>query len=172
MQNLFSYPLKIEDLTAASRHYKLKADEKQLVYIAEVLKIAGAKSWEAEMTVQMRKKEHSLTVKGKVYAQLEQTSVISLENFIKTYESEFEIIYDTTLTPKDLEEMEFDFDDDVPDVIINGQIDLAEIGLEQTALVLDDFPRQDGEVFEFKSEFDEETTKQANPFAALAKLKK
>ncbi len=49
---------------------------------------------------------------------------------------------------------------------------MAEIGLEQTALVLDDFPRQDGEVFEFKSEFDEETTQKTNPFAALAKLKK
>jgi len=172
MQNLFSYPLKIDELAAAPRRYTLTADEKQLAYIADVLKIAGAKSWTADMTVQMRKKEHSLTVKGKIHTQLELTSVISLENFVKTYEPEFEIVYDTALTPKDLEEMEFDFNDEVPDVVINGQIDLAEIGLEQTALVLDDFPRQDGEVFEFKSEFDEETTKKANPFAALEKLKK
>ena len=44
--------------------------------------------------------------------------------------------------------------------------------MEQLALVLDDFPRKDGEVFEFKSEFDEETTQAANPFNILKKLKK
>ena len=32
--------------------------------------------------------------------------------------------------------------------------------------------RKEGETFEFVSEFDEETDKQANPFAVLAKLKK
>ena len=68
--------------------------------------------------------------------------------------------------------MEFEFDDEVPDVIIDGKIDLAEIAMEQIALVIDDFPRQDGEVFEFESEFDEETTEKMNPFAVLAKLKK
>lgn len=49
-------------------------------------------------------------------------------------------IYDTQLSPKDLREMEFEFDDEVPDVIIDGKIDLAEIAMEQIALVIDDFP--------------------------------
>jgi uncharacterized metal-binding protein YceD (DUF177 family) len=40
------------------------------------------------------------------------------------------------------------------------------------ALVLDDFPRKEGEVFSFQSEFDEETTEANNPFAVLKKLKK
>ena len=99
-------------------------------------------------------------------------SAIPLENFTKTYEPEFENTYDTQLSPKDLREMEFEFDDEVPDVIIDGKIDLAEIAMEQIALVIVDFPRQDGEVFEFESEFDEETTEKMNPFAVLAKLKK
>lgn len=173
MQNLFSCPLKIEDLTAAVRHYKLKADDKQLEYITNILKVPSVKSFEAEMEVKLHKKElHTLTVKGKACAQIEQTSVISLENFVKTYSPEFEVIFDTSLTAKDLQETEFEFDDDVPDIIIGGQIDLAEIAMEQVALVIDDFPRQEGETFEFKSEFDEETTKAANPFAVLEKLKK
>ena len=58
------------------------------------------------------------------------------------------------------------------DIIENGQIDLAEIAMEQIALVIDDFPRQENESFVFKSEFDEETTRAANPFAVLQKLKK
>ncbi len=173
MQNLFSYPLKIEDLTAAIRHYNLKADDKQLKYITDILKVPSVKSFEAEMEVQLHKKElHTLTVKGKACAKIEQTSIISLENFIKTYSTEFEVVFDTSLTAKDLQEMEFEFDDDVPDIVTEGQIDLAEIAMEQIALIIDDFPRQEGEVFEFTSEFDEETTKAANPFAVLEKLKK
>ena len=68
--------------------------------------------------------------------------------------------------------MSFDFDEEVPDIVEGGKIDLADIAMEQLALVLDDFPRRDGEVFEFKSEFDEETTARPNPFAVLAALKK
>ena len=68
--------------------------------------------------------------------------------------------------------MEFAIDDEVPDIVENGQIDLAAIAMEQLALALDDFPRREGEVFEFKSEFDEETSAKQNPFAALAVLKK
>ena len=61
---------------------------------------------------------------------------------------------------------------DVPDIVENGKIDLGQIAIEQVALVMEDYPRQDGEVFEFISEFDEETTKAQNPFSVLAKLKK
>lgn len=172
MQNLFSYPLVVDELSAAQRRYKFKAEEKELKFIADVLKVVDAKSFEADLNVKLSKKEHQLKVWGKVKAELELMSVISLENFTKTYEPEFEINYDTQLSPKDLREMTFEFDDEVPDVIIDGKIDLAEIAMEQIALVIDDFPRQDGEVFEFESEFDEETTEKMNPFAVLAKLKK
>jgi uncharacterized metal-binding protein YceD (DUF177 family) len=68
--------------------------------------------------------------------------------------------------------MEEDFEADIPDIMENGQIDLAAVAMEQLALVLDDFPRKDGEVFVFRSEFDEETTKRSNPFAVLKNLKK
>lgn len=48
---------------------------------------------------------------------------------------------------------------------------MAQIAIEQVALVMEDYPRKEGEVFEFVSEFDEETTKAQNPFSVLAKLK-
>ena len=62
--------------------------------------------------------------------------------------------------------------DEIPDIIENGQIDLGNIAIEQLALVLEDYPRLDGEEFHFVSEFDEETTKRSNPFAVLQNLKK
>ena len=172
MQNLFSYPLKVEDMGSGSKKYQLKASSEQLKYVAEVLKLDNILRFESDIEVSFLRKNHKINIKGSLVADVEETSVISLEKFIKTYTPNFEIVFDTELTEKELKEMEFDFDDDEPDVIKNGQIDLADIAMEQLALVLDDFPRKEGEVFAFESEFDEETTKKTNPFAALANLKK
>ncbi len=172
MQNLFSYPLVVDDLTASAKKYHLTAKKEELSYIREVLKVVDVKSLSAEINVKCNKKEHQIKVWGTADAQIEQTSVISLENFIKPYHTEFEMLYDTELTVKELREIEISINDEVPDPVINGTINLADIAMEQIALVLDDFPRMEGEVFEFTSEFDEETTKAQNPFAVLAKLKK
>ena len=172
MQNLFSYPLYVEDMGSGAKLYKLEATTKQLAYITEGLKVDGVKSFKAEIEVKFSRKIHRIDVRGKVEAEVEQTSVVSLEKFSKIYNPEFSIFFDTELNLKQMREIEYEFDDDVPDLVENGQIDLAAIAMEQLALALDDFPRKDGEVFEFESEFDEETTQKTNPFAALSALKK
>lgn len=172
MQNLFSYPLKLEDMSSAVQEFNLKAAKEDLRYIAEVMKVPAVKSFSSVVYVKLRKKEHLVDVWGSVNAQVEQTSVVSLENFIQKYQTEFALKFDTKLTAAEVKELEFDIDDEVPDILDNGQIDLAAIAMEQLALILDDFPRKDGEVFAFKSEFDEETTLQNNPFAVLKKLQK
>lgn len=172
MQNLFSYPLVVDELTAAAKKYHIAAKKDELPYVTEVLKVNGVKSLNADINVKLNKKEHQIKVWGSARAEIEQTSVISLENFVKPYQTDFEMTYDTELTPKELHNMEFEFEDEVPDLVIDGKINLADIAMEQIALVLDDFPRMEGETFEFQSEFDEETTSAQNPFAVLAKLKK
>ena len=55
MQNLFSYPLVVDELSAAQRRYKFKADEKELKFIADVLKVVDAKSFEADLNVKLSK---------------------------------------------------------------------------------------------------------------------
>lgn len=172
MQNLFSFPLTLEDLGTGTKVYHLAAKPEQLPYITEVLKVNNIISFKSELEIKFNRKIHRIDIHGRVEADVEQTSVVSLEKFIKRYQPEFSLFFDTELTAAQLREMEFEIDDEVPDVIENGQIDLAAIAMEQLALALDDFPRQEGEVFEFKSEFDEETTAKQNPFAALAALKK
>ena len=172
MQNLFSYPLKLEDMSSSTQKYELKASAEELEYITEVMKVPAVKSFSAEIIVKLYKKEHLVEVKGVVDADVEQISVISLENFVKPYHNEFSLKYDTKMTPKDLKEIDFEYDDELLDILDNGQIDLAAIAMEHLALVLDDFPRKDGEEFSFVSEFDEETTEANNPFAVLKKLKK
>lgn len=172
MQNLFSYPIVVDDLPATERKYHLKANEDELEYLKEVLQVEGVKSFSAEIMLKLYKKEHRLDVWGSVSAELELKSVISLENFYKTYTPQFKIYYDTKATMKEIKELEIDFNEDEPDIVIDGKIDLGQIAIEQVALVMDDNPRKEGEVFVFKSEFDEKDTEALNPFSVLRKLKK
>lgn len=172
MQNLFSYPIVVDELTGAVKKYEITAGAKDLTYLAEVLKVPGVKSCSATVYLKPERKINSLKVYGGVAAELELQSVVSLENFIRKYEGEFELNFDTKATYKDIREMEPDFDNDVPDIIEGGIIDLGEIVIEQVALMIDDYPRKEGEVFCFTSEFDEETTQAVNPFNILKKLKK
>ena len=172
MQKFFSYPLKLEDMSSSTQKYTLKASSDELEYITEIMKVPSVKSFNAEITVKLYKKEHLLELKGIVDADVEQVSVISLESFVKKYHNEFSLKFDTKMTPKDLKAIDFEYDDELLDILDNGQVDIASIAMEHLALVLDDFPRKDGEEFSFVSEFDEETTEANNPFAVLKKLKK
>lgn len=173
MQNLFSYSLKLEDMGKGTQTYNLEASANQLAYIAEIMQVPAVNMFKSEINVKFHGREHKVDVWGHVAADVEQVSVVSLENFVRRYENDFEMVFDTKMTLA--EQMALDAEqegENVPDVLDNGQIDLAAVAMEHLALILDDFPRKDGEVFEFKSEFDEETTQKSNPFAVLKKLKK
>ncbi len=172
MQNFFSYPLVVEEISSAESTYKLSANADNLAEIARILKVKSVKFFDALIHAKLNKKEHRLDVWGKVNAELELQSVISLDYFFKEYETDFSLFYDTKATAKEIKELELDFDEEAPDVVENGKIDLAEIAIEHIALVLEDYPRKPGETFSFVSEFDEETTEKMNPFSVLKKLKK
>lgn len=172
MQNLFYHPIVIDDLTTAEKKFKVEASAEELSEVAEILKVRHIKEISAEIFVKLNRKEHLLNVWGKIKTEMELQSVVSLEYFYKTYEPEFELLYDTKMTLKEFKELEETTDDELPDIITDGQINLGDLIIEQIALAMDDYPRQDGESFHFESEFDEETTKAQNPFNILAKLKK
>lgn len=172
MQKNFSYPLTVEEIGSAEKKYTFSATSEELKELSEILKVPAVNSFSAEIYTKMNKKEHLLKVWGGVKAELELQSVVSLEYFTKKYAPQFEMLYDTKATLKSQKEEEIDFEDDLPDVIIGGQLDLGQIAIEQLALVMEDYPRKEGEVFQWQSEFDETEDERKNPFKILEKLKK
>lgn len=172
MQKKFSYPLKIEYLDQNEHKFDLNADVDELVDIREILQVEGVKYFNAEIFLKRNNKQNLLNVWGIVRTELELKSVITLNNFLQYYEIPFEMHFDTKATYKDVAELWSNLETDVPDIIENGMINLADIALEQVALQLDDYPRAEGEVFDYAkySGFTDEAKE--NPFAVLAKLKK
>lgn len=174
MQNKFSYPLKLEDMGSSFKHYDFQADAEELKLAADILQIPALLSFDVRVDVKFNKSEHMVILKGHINALAEQTSVVSLKTFKRRYKIDFERFFDSQLTLAQQRELE-DFEDinaDIPDVMVDGKIDLKEIALEELALNLEDFPRQKGEEFIFNPDFDIDEDKPNNPFEVLKKLKK
>lgn len=172
MQNKFSYPLKLEDMSSSSKEYRLEADDSQLQYIASELKLGAVKTFTAIINVKLNKAQHQVLVEGQVKALVEHISVISLRKFDRPYKIDFSLCYDTQMTYAQQRELE-DFEDisaDIPEIMDDGKIDLGAIAMEQLAAELDDFPRIKGEKFEYQPDFDPNEDKPENPFAVLKKV--
>ncbi|MBR3502574.1 MAG: DUF177 domain-containing protein [Alphaproteobacteria bacterium] len=172
MQKKFSYPLKIDELDQNEHKFDLNADNEELVDIREILQVEDVKYFNAEICMKRNNKQNMLNLWGIVRTEIELKSVITLNNFLKYYEIPFELRFDTKASYKDYAEFSSDINDDVPDIIENGTINLADIALEQIALQLDDYPRAEGEVFDDARYSDFHDEPKESPFAVLAKLKK
>ncbi len=172
MQKDFSYPLTVSDISSAEKKYTINANIEECAALAEILKVPAIKKFAADVYTKMKNKSSLLEVWGSVDAVVTCQSVISLDFFDKAYHSEFSRVFDIKATPQMQKEMEEELGDDTPDIIFNNQIDLVQIASEQLALDLEDYPRKEGEIFNFKSEFSDEEDNKKNPFKILEKLKK
>ena len=172
MQKNFSYPVKTDELNQNQYKYVIHADKDELEDITRILQVESVRRFHAEVYLKKFPKENLLKVWGTVEARIELKSVISLETFFNNMKVPFELNFDTVATYQDIRDEDTDINDDVPDIIINNTINLADICIEQIALNLDDYPRAEGEVFDYSKYDNSEPEKKENPFAVLKKLKK
>lgn len=170
MQKDFSYPLRIDEINQGEQVYKLKADKAQLKTLKEILQVEAVNYFEVDMKLRFQKKRGLLDITGEVCAGLELISVISLEAFPRDYRNSFHLTYDTNATYEQIKEMEETAETEIPDIVIGGKIDLGDIAIEQIALVMEDYPRMEGE--EFFPVIDDNSPVGENPFAILSELKK
>ena len=172
MQKNFSYPVKTDELNQNQYKYVIHADKDELEDITRILQEESVRRFHAEVYLKKFPKENLLKVWGTVEARIELKSVISLENFFNNMKVPFELNFDTVATYQDIRNADTGINDDVPDIIINNTINLADICIEQIALNLDDYPRAEGEKFDYSQYDNSEPEKKENPFAVLKKLKK
>lgn len=170
MQKEFSHILKVEDIPLKETKHNIVANADELEYLQNLLEVVSVDSLSGYVKTIIDKKTNRLDILGNVKATVVLNSVVSLKDFSQNYDIDFSNFYDLKAKPEDFDGLEFGLEDEIPDVIVGGAIDIAELLIEQIALAIDEYPRIEGEVFNFKSEFDPEEKK--NPFAVLEQLKK
>lgn len=167
----FSRPITIADLPSAGRDITVVANAEELASIARELGLVALHALSGAFHLRPTAKGARLS--GEVTARLRQTCVVSLEDFDSEFKEPVELIFafqdDGDMRRNERLELEISpTEEDPPDPIINGRIDLGAVSLEFLALGLDPHPRKPGIEF---TPAGSEPEKRPSPFAPLATLK-
>ena len=141
----------------------LEPDEAARKRIARSLDLASLDAFTAEM--ELKPTDAGWRLKGRVRADAVQTCGLTLEPLPVTIDHRFSITL-AEAVEEDSDEIVIDMDEETPDLIEEGRIDLGQYAVEQLALSLDPFPRKEGAEFVQPPEPTE-----ISPFAVLKSLK-
>jgi hypothetical protein len=131
--------------------------------IAKALDLASLDAFTAEMT--LAPSPGGWRLSGRVRASLAQTCGITLEPLPVEVDAPFAVSM-AEAVDQDSDEIVITLDDESPDPIEGGQVDLGQYAVEQLALLLDPFPRKPGAEFVQPPEPTE-----ISPFAVLKTLR-
>lgn len=173
----FSRPLAVERIASTGTELTIEASEEEREALALRFGIPAVHAFSATF-VATPWRRGGVQVRGQFAATVELVSVVSLEPFTTDVAEPMVRYYQADTGPghhPDVLGVE-SLEDEEPDVISGGSVDLGEIAAESLALALDPYPRKPGEVFEHEIAHGGtdggEEQRQDNPFAVLSRLKK
>ncbi len=179
----FSRPVSVDPLPDEGFEVEIEADAEERKALAALVGLVDIGKLGAVFRV-TRRPQGRVNVKGQVSATITQTCVVSLDPFESAVSEEVDVDF-TRLEdiekaaserakreramPRDQAKFEEE-DEDPPDPIIDGKIDLGALAGEFLALALDPYPKKPGVSFdEIITETPEE---RESPFAILRKWDK
>jgi uncharacterized metal-binding protein YceD (DUF177 family) len=172
----FSHPVSVDRLNETETFLKLSANEKECKALADRFGISSIDSLIAEVRIEpiSKGKKVKVLVDADITAKVIQTCVVTLDPIENEVHTKAQVHF-VSEEPEISDDVEiWGEDEDLPDLIIDGVIDVGEIIAEQVALLLDPFPRIPGAQFDTqKKDVDmlEGVEKKPHPFAVLKKLK-
>ena len=164
-ESLLSETLRINEIGAGATR-RIMPDEAARKRIARSLDLISLDAFDAELRVEPAREGWRLS--GRLQAEAVQACGITLEPLPVTIDQTFSVdLVESAPVANDEGEIEISIDDDAPDVIENGRIDLGQYALEQLVLSLDPFPRKPGAEFVQPPE-----PVEISPFAVLKQFKR
>lgn len=154
----FSEVVRINEIGAGLTR-TLVPDDAARARIVRALDLGSLDAFEAE--IRLVPGLAGWTLSGRVTATLEQICGITLERLPVRVDERFAVDLVEATEPEP-DEIDVSIDDDAPDVIEDGRIDLGQYAVEQLALNLDPFPRKPGAAF-----VQPEEPAEISPFAVL-----
>lgn len=177
----FSRVVEVRTLPPTGRSLEITATPEECQAVARCLDLQAVHSLVGRLTVTPWQ-EDGVRVEGRLRAEVVQTCGLTLvpldavvdEAFIRTYSPDAE---DPDAALANLDEIDLEAlltEEDPPDPLIDGRIDLGDVLAEELALGLDPFPRAAGVEYSAPA-FEEEPDPEPqgpNPFAVLERLRK
>ncbi len=160
---ILSRPLPLGEISETGIRRTITANEAERAALARDLGIPAIGRLEAKLVVKPRGRRIEVT--GELEALVTQVCVVTLEPFEAAIREPVEIAFSET--PE--QAASGDPDEDLPDAVEGGSIDLGAVTAEFLALSLDPHPRKPGAAFSQPGA--EEEAAKASPFAVLKALK-
>ena len=170
-----SRPIRVESITLRPVPVEIAPEQGDLPGIAAFLGVASVEALKASYS--LSRNGDRVKLEGMIRASLHQNCVVTLDPFpvelnvpVKLDFAPQEEIA-AMASPSEGDEIDIEVllnEEDPPEPIVDGVIDLGGITLEFLALALDPYPRKPGASFESSAG----DTGAESPFAALAKLKR
>jgi len=170
MSEPFSRVVRVDSIPRDGQTLDIEASPREREALAALYKLPSIEALSAELTLR-RSAGGDVNVTGTVHGRLNQICVVSLEPFPATVDEEIDVRF-APLTKeaaqRRLSEEPVTFsiaDEDEPDPIIDGKIDIGALAAEFFTLGLDPYPRKPGVAFEPPD--DEAEADKVSPFSAL-----
>jgi uncharacterized metal-binding protein YceD (DUF177 family) len=178
----FTKPVSVMSIEKKGHEAKFEADENALKMIVDRFDLASAKFFRVSMKVVPQSDQMTYRVAGNFQAEIVQTCIVSGEEIEVSLSEEFEGWYrdqsriisfseGRNKVSADSNESEYEIrsEEEDPEPIENGVLDLAEVTMQFLGLSIDPYPKSmatgAGDYIETKPE------DKPNPFAKLAELK-
>ena len=158
----YSEPVRLHQVGSGVKRI-LEPDAAARARIVKALDLASLDAFTAEM--ELVPVPAGWRLSGRVRASLAQTCGITLEPLPLEIDAPF-VLTLAEAVEEDSDEIIITLDDESPDLIENGQVDLGQYAVEQLALRLDPFPRKPGAEFIQPPE-----PAEISPFAVLKQLR-
>jgi uncharacterized metal-binding protein YceD (DUF177 family) len=164
-------PVAVRDVPEAGRHFDLVADENTRAAVAKAIGLDVLPRFTASLDVSRRGRD-GLHVVGRVSATVGQTCVVTLEPIENEIDEPVELEFAPDAAPEEFGEDDGHSrvvaDDDAPEPLVGGVVNLGAVATEFLSLGIDPYPRKAGAAFAAPAAEDDTP----HPFAGLAALKK
>ncbi len=174
-----SHPLRVESIKPRGSHLEIAPAGEALARVAKALDLPSIEGLRARF--ELSRNGERVKLEGEIAAELHQICIVTLDPFPVSLkvpvkldfapEAEVAAAIARQESRDDKGEIDLEIllnEEDPPEAIVDGTIDLGAITVEFLALALDPYPRKPG------AEFDPGLagTPDESPFAVLAKLKR
>jgi uncharacterized metal-binding protein YceD (DUF177 family) len=167
----------VRSLPRTGNRIIFEASDRERTALAAFLGILSVDTLKADLTVAPWRRD-GVSVKGTMSAVVRQASVVTLEPVEERIDQHLDLVFlpeHSRLARIDSgEDGEIHLDpegDDIPETFSGDRIDLGAALVEQLALALEPYPREDGAAFEAFDTDPEPDARAPSPFAGLKGLK-
>jgi uncharacterized metal-binding protein YceD (DUF177 family) len=165
--NPWSAPIAVHEVPETGRHIDLVADEPTRAAVATLAGLSALPRLSARFDV-VRRGRDGLRVTGHVSAAVGQSCVVTLEPIENQVEEDVDLVFTPDAAVDDGEVEVAIADEDAPEPLVGGVVDLGTLATEFLMLGIDPYPRKEGATLDAPSGQDDD---RGHPFAALEALK-